>query len=631
MCGIAGIISKTNQIALKDTIWSMSQALKHRGPDGEGFSFFSGGQSVPVYSNETPILNKNNQNFLFNPTSYIGDISGEFILALAHRRLSIIDLSETGHQPMCDIQGDYWITFNGEIYNYIELREQLKQKGHVFVTQTDTEVVIASYKEWGVDCLQKFNGMFAFALLDIKAQRLFCARDRVGVKPFYYSNTSDSFAFASEYKAFIKSNILKFQINEIQQFDFLVNSNLETTEQSLFHGICELKPSHWLMYDLTSHSFQTKAYYFLPQESVKQRSETENIAVIHEKLLDAVRIRLRSDVEVGSCLSGGLDSSIIAGIVKYLQPGKSMKLFTAVFPSQTFDESHYANIVANYVDGYWKTVTPTAEEFFRDIESLNYFQDLPVWSTSTYAQHRVMQLAAENQIKVVLDGQGADELFGGYMHHYIALWKQSIGFSTFKLINEAKETVPKPYKTFAKQIVKDLFSLSVDYSKYFVVDKKHFAESKYTKLASKLNEQLAFDYNGRLKSFLKCEDRCSMAFGIESRVPFADDLELVNQIFSIEGNQKIQKGVSKYLLREATKSYVPFEIYSRKDKIGFETPIKSWFFPYKKHIIESIESQLDFIDVDYLNSNFDRLINEKPVFIVRLFSFAIWKKVYSEL
>jgi len=631
MCGIAGIISKTNQIALKDTVWSMSQAIKHRGPDGEGFAFFSDSQSLPVYSNETPIVNKNNQNFLFNPTRYIGDVSGEFILALAHRRLSIIDLSESGHQPMCDIQGDYWITFNGEVFNYIELRELLKQKGHVFVTQTDTEVVIASYKEWGVDCLQKFNGMFAFSLFDIKAKRLFCARDRVGVKPFYYSNTSNSFAFASEYKAFIKSNILKFQINEIQQFDFLVNSNLETAEQSLFNGICELKPAHWLMYDITSHLFETKAYYSLPQESVKQRSEKKNITVVHEKLLNAVRIRLRSDVEVGSCLSGGLDSSIIAGIAKNLQPDKSMKLFTAVFPSQNFDESYYAKIVANYVDGYWKTVTPTAEEFFRDIESLNYFQDLPVWSTSTYAQHRVMKLAAENQIKVVLDGQGADELFGGYMHHYIALWKQSNGFNTIKLINEAHETVPKAYKIFTKQVVKDLFSLSVDYSKYFVVDKKHFVKSKHTKLASKLNEQLAFDYNGRLKSFLKCEDRCSMAFGIESRVPFADDLELVNQVFAIEGNQKIQKGVSKYLLREAAKSYIPYEIYSRKDKIGFETPIKSWFLPYKKHILEVIESQLDFVDIDYFNFNFDRLLNEKPVFIVRLFSFAIWKKVYSEL
>ncbi len=629
MCGIAGLISKTNQVDVKQTIWAMSQAIKHRGPDGEGFTFFSSSQTIPAYSKETPSINKGQTTFLFNPSRFIADVEGEFKLAFAHRRLSIIDLSESGHQPMCDLQGDYWITFNGEVFNYIELREQLKQKGHVFITQTDTEVVIASYKEWGVECLQKFNGMFAFALFDKKAQRLFCARDRVGVKPFYFSNTPQSFAFASEYKAFIKSNLLKFEINEAQQFDFIVNANLETAEQSLFKGINELKPSHYLIYEISTHTFQIKRYYSLPKAALTQKTETENINSIHEKILNSVRLRLRSDVEVGSCLSGGLDSSIIAGIVKYLQPDKSMQLFTAVFPKETFDESHYAKTVANYVGGSWKTITPTAEEFFRDIETLNYFQDLPVWSTSTYAQHRVMKLASENQIKVVLDGQGADEIFAGYSHHYMALWKQQCSFKSFKLINDAHHTMPDAYKVFAKQLVKDVFRLSVDYSRYFVNNKKHFGKSKNDKLASSLNGQLEFDYNGRLKSFLKCEDRCSMAFGIESRVPFADDVELVNEVFSIEGNQKIQHGISKYLLREAAKLYIPNEIYTRKDKIGFETPIKAWLELYKQHILAIIESELDFIDLNYFNTNFDRLLTQKPSFILRLFSFAVWKKAYS--
>ncbi len=168
MCGIAGLISKTNSVSVKDTVFAMSQTIKHRGPDGEGFTFFSESVVVPAYSNETPQVNKESTQFKFNPSVAINTISTDCNIALAHRRLSIIDLSESGHQPMCDTSGDYWITFNGEVYNYIELREELKQKGHAFVTQTDTEVVVATYKEWGTNCLTRFNGMFAFALLDKK-------------------------------------------------------------------------------------------------------------------------------------------------------------------------------------------------------------------------------------------------------------------------------------------------------------------------------------------------------------------------------------------------------------------------------------------------------------------------------
>lgn len=628
MCGIAGIISKNNSVSLKDTIFAMSQAIKHRGPDGEGFAFFSKIHSVSVYSDDTPRINKESHSFLFNPNTSIQNIESNYEIAFAHRRLSIIDLTESGHQPMCDTKGDYWITFNGEVYNYIELREELKNKGHVFVTQTDTEVVLEAYKEWGFECLQKFNGMFAFALFDKKNNQLFCARDRVGVKPFYYSNTDSAFAFASEYKAFIKSKSVAFEINEVQQFDFIVNGNLENTEQSLFKGIYELKPSHYLVYNLNSHTFRISNYYDLPTNTLSVKSESEMIDIIEEKLLKSIHLRLRSDVEIGSCLSGGLDSSIIAGVAKHLQPNKQMKLFTAIFPDESFDETNYAKQVADFVGANWKTVSPTADEFFRDIESLNYFQDLPIWSTSTYSQHRVMKLAFENKIKVVLDGQGADELFGGYSHHYMALWKEKI---SFKSINESKQTIANPYKLFGKVLLKDAFSLSVNYSNYFNSDKKHFAKSKNEKLAFTLNDQLTIDYHGRLKSYLKCEDRCSMAFGIESRVPFADDLELVNFIFSIEGNMKIQKGISKYLLREASKKYIPNSIYSRRDKIGFETPVQKWLMPHKNQILDLINSELNFLNMDYLTSNFDEVLKHKPNFVVRLYSLVIWKKVYSKL
>ncbi len=631
MCGIAGIISKNNSVSLKETVFAMSQSIKHRGPDGEGFVFFDNLNSTPVYSNETPEVNKNNQQFLFNPQVALNDVFQNNTIALAHRRLSIIDLSASGHQPMCDTSSNYWITFNGEIYNYIELREELKQKGHQFITQTDTEVVIAAYKEWGTNCLSRFNGMFAFALCDKIENIIFCARDRVGVKPFYYMNRANSFAFASEYKAFIKSGLIKFEINEQQQFDYLVNANLETEQQSLFKHIDELKPSHYLIYNLKEHQLSIKSYYTISSTINNTITDAELISKIEEKVVNAIKLRLRSDVEVGSCLSGGLDSSIIAGVINHLQPNGNIKLFTAVFPTEKFDESNYAKLVSESINAKWKTVSPTAADFFREIETLNYYQDLPVWSTSTYSQHRVMKLAADNGVKVVLDGQGADELFGGYAHHYYSYWKQNLGFKTFAQIKESEATIYRPFQLFFKQQLKEYLNLSTNYSSSFNSSSQVYAKANHQPFSSSLNEQLKVDYFGRLKSFLKCEDRCSMAFGIESRVPFADDIELVDFIFSINGNKKIQNGISKYLLREATKAYIPKQIYERRDKVGFETPLKQWFLEHQSQVVDTITAQLDFVNHQTIKNNFQSLLETKAPFILRLYSFAIWKKVYSKV
>jgi asparagine synthase (glutamine-hydrolysing) len=243
-----------------------------------------------------------------------------------------------------------------------------------------------------------------------------------------------------------------------------------------------------------------------------------------------------------------------------------------------------------------------------------------------------MKLAAENNIKVVLDGQGADELFAGYSHHYMALWKELLNKGQFgkvlRSINDSKETIPNAYTLFGKQLVKDNLGLSVDYSKYIIDTKKSFGKSMNQKISNSLNHQLKMDYNGRLKSFLKCEDRCSMAFGIESRVPFADDVELVDLIFSIHGHKKIQQGVSKYLLREAAKTYIPTKIYNRKDKIGFETPVGKWFEPNKQQVIDTIVSELSFVNIQSVSSEFENLLNHKPGFLLRLYSLAVWKSVF---
>jgi asparagine synthase (glutamine-hydrolysing) len=629
MCGIAGIINKNTSNNFNKKLFEMSQSIKHRGPDGEGFVIMSNNNCTPIFSEDTPQKNCNNSSYNYNPQSSIHQFNSDFNFGLSHRRLSIIDLSEAGHQPMCDISNNYWITFNGEVYNYLELKTELILKGHVFVSNTDTEVVIASYKEWGTECLKKFNGMFAFALYDKIKNIIICARDRAGVKPFYYTNTNECFAFASEYKAFIKSKIVNFEINEPQMFEFLINETLETTEQSLFKNIFELKPANFIVYNLIDNNFTTHSFYDYNVQQHNHFNEKEIVNLIEEKLIKSIECRLRSDVEIGSCLSGGIDSSVIAGVYKHLLPTKQLKLFTAVFPNEKFDESRYAQLMSLHVNGVWQTVSPTPEEFFRDIESLNYSQDLPVWSTSTYSQYRVMKLAAENNIKVLLDGQGADELFAGYTHHYLTLWKESFGFNTIKKIQSAKQTVPNGFKLYAKQLIKENFNLSVNYSSFFIKEKNQLSNIKNQSLQNSLNKQLLFDYKGKLKSFLKCEDRCSMAFGIESRVPFADDIDLFELMFSIEGKHKIQNGVSKFLLREASKKYLPKDIYARRDKIGFEAPVKTWLLLNKKNIIESIE-RCDFIDINYISSHFDYLLQRKSSFLFRLYSLSIWIKAYKE-
>jgi asparagine synthase (glutamine-hydrolysing) len=527
------------------------------------------------------------------------------------------------------MSSNYWITFNGEIFNYLELKAELKEKGHQFLTQTDTEVILAAYKEWGTNCLEKFNGMFALALYDKLKQEIFCARDRVGVKPFYFINTPTTFAFASEQKAFLKSKLIPFEINETQQFDFILNAELETEEQSLFKNIYELKPSHYFIFNLKTFDLNINSYYDINLNSNHHSSESEIIDTIESKLKHAIDLRLRSDVEIGSCLSGGLDSSIIAGMIRQLQPAKSTQLFTAIFPHEAFDESNYAKEVANFVNGNWHTVSPNETDFFNDIEKLNYSQDLPIWSTSTYSQYRVMKLASENHIKVLLDGQGADELFGGYAHHYFSLWKELPLVSTFKSINDARQSIRHPFLNFGKQLLKENLHIGFDYSSYFHSPLNQIAKPRTIHFKNTLNEQLKTDYFGNLKSFLKCEDRCSMAFGIESRVPFADDVELVDYIFSVQGNKKIKNGVSKYLLREATKNYIPEKIYKRTDKVGFETPVEKWLTNYQSEILDVITHQLDFINHQQLKDNFTKLLSQKPTFVLRLYSLAIWKKVFS--
>jgi asparagine synthase (glutamine-hydrolysing) len=636
MCGIAGIILKQKvNFNLNQKIVAMTDALSHRGPDGEGF-ILAGDQTITPHFN-TLKQNYHRADLNYIPKTSLQDYDQNSFLAFGHRRLSIIDLSETGHQPMCNANGKIWITFNGEIYNYLEIKSDLKKIGHSFISESDTEVVLAAYKEWGFNCVERFNGMWAFCIYDSEKQLCFASRDRLGVKPFYYINNNNLLAFSSEQKAFIKAELIAAKINNNALHNYLINGLLETNSTNFFEGINELMPGNNLVFNLKTQELKITTYYNLTEHITltnDRLSEKELIDKIAYTFENSVKLRLRSDVEVGTCLSGGIDSSALAVTISEITK-QPLYCFTSIFKNQSINEEHFADSVANKIKAKHFKVEPTLEGFLEEIDSLIYSQDVPIWDTSTYAQYKVMELAKKNNIKVVLDGQGADELFGGYHHHFLAKWNNLFSQGHFMSgLNEilaSKKTISNPLQFFLKERIKQ--------KKYF--NKKHFDQffkpefltSSEIKNPSvyfnSVNEQLVEDiYQTRLKSFLKCEDRCGMWHSVESRTPFADDIELINLLFSFNGNKKIKNGVSKYLLREVVKNKLPEEIYKRYDKKGFETPMQQWMQKLRPQLLSEIKAaNFDFVNQNELEKT-DPTNSFQNKLLFKLFVLSRWQKLF---
>jgi asparagine synthase (glutamine-hydrolysing) len=635
MCGIAGIILKRNGTDLPRQIAAMTRSIRHRGPDGEGFLLVSQQQATP-YANPSQQFTRGDLNYI--PQQPLPDHAPGTFLAFAHRRLSIIDLSDSGHQPMCCQEARYWIVFNGEIYNYIELRHELKQLGHRFISESDTEVIIASYKEWGTACVQRFNGMWAFCIYDTEKQTCFASRDRLGVKPFYYVNNKDVFAFASEQKAFIKAGLIPFRISSKALYDYLLNDQLENEPANFFEGILELWPGCNLVYDLRRQDVSTSVYYHLRNEISRENDTLSDEALIEkigQSFERAVRLRLRSDVEVGTCLSGGIDSSALAVTIAGLNP-QPLHCFTSVFRGEAINEEFFADRVAAQIGARHHKVEPDPAVFEKEIATLVYSQDVPIWSTSTYAQYKVMELARQTGIKVVLDGQGADELFAGYHHHFLAKWNNLLSkghyLEAWKDISASGKTIPGAFSFFLKERLKAAYHFNQKHlARFFHTDflKSHTLRNPAV-YEQDVNAQLLRDiYDTRLKSFLKCEDRCGMWHSVESRTPFSDDVELINLMFSFDGNRKIRNGVSKHLLREALKDKLPREVYHRYDKKGFETPMSKWMKALKPGLMREIkEARFDFVNYTFLEkSDLSHPLHEKLIF--KLFVLSLWRKAFS--
>ena len=647
MCGIAGIFSK-NPVP-STIIKDMTDAIKRRGPDDEGYI------AVNTISGEVEVLTGNDSVI---SERRIDDFRGKANLYFGHRRLAIIDLSASAHQPMKNDDGTIWLVYNGEIYNYIELRDELRKKGYRFFSNSDTEVLLKSYEEWGENCVEKFNGMWAFVIYDRRKKILFGSRDRTGVKPFYYYIEPGLFIFSSEIKPIIKNPLVRSGINSKAVFYYLL-FGYEDPEDGFFKGIHELPPAHSFVYDLSNFELK-KFLYWRPETNTKmerfdERHFKEYVEETRRLIFDAISIRLRSDVPIGTCLSGGLDSSTVACFIHEInrdkrieEVGERQRVFTAVFEGKEIDESRWAEKVVKKTGAEWHRVSPDSQELINDLEELMKAQEIPFASTSIYAQFRVMKLAKEKGVKVLLDGQGGDEIFAGYPHFYISFFlEMTKNFAIFYFLKEFLKirNSPVDYKYLLKGILKSLgWRIAPRFLKARMREmakieakclKGDFLDS-HRKDLGEYEEFLVFSLNSlsskliekSLRSLLRYEDRNSMWFSVEARTPFSDDINLIELQVRIPSVYKIRNGWSKFLLRNAVRGILPNEIVWRRDKKGFLTPEKEWILDRWNYFEDIIFSEREFFDPEKVLKFKSQLLNEGSLW--RFINIGLWKKVFFE-
>lgn len=564
MCGIAGIIqNKPNRN--RETLTRMTRSLAHRGPDGEG-----------LWQNDTQ-------------TALLG-----------HRRLAILDLTDAASQPMHfssqQTRNRYSIVHNGEIYNYIELRRQLQNEGYQFHTQSDTEVILAAYDFWQDECVEYFDGMFAFAIWDEEEQELFAARDRFGEKPFYFWHENGELIFASEIKAIWAAGISK-TANLQMLFNFITigyTGNPANPQETFYQQIQKLPPASRLYFNPLDGFFLIDKYYEIDPDEQDTKITVQAAIEKFQSLFDAsLRRRLRSDVPIGCSLSGGLDSSSIITRIQQLQPAAKLHCFTAHFPGYEKDELLYARLVANQ----WQLPHHISVLHDADLPELwqhfMYHQEEPVGSASAFAQYMVYKLAAESGTKVLLDGQGADETLAGYHKYYKWYWQEL--FVRRRLLRSKEITYARALgvkeKFGAKNIMAALFPdlASVILERQYLLHalQQPDLHPEFVRLQSKeayyttpemhhLNGVLHFNatQNG-LEELMRYADKNAMAHGREPRLPFLSH-ELVNFLFTLPAHFKIRNGWTKWILRQSINQQLPDAIVWRKDKTGFEPPQQQW-------------------------------------------------------
>jgi asparagine synthase (glutamine-hydrolysing) len=659
MCGISGAISK-NKININSFL-RMNQIIKHRGPDDEGFVLFNDSQFEVLGSNDTA-KETWEANGIYLPVNKVEQSTIQAQVAFGHRRLSILDLSPKGHQPMCGDEERYWITFNGEIYNYIEIRDELIQLGHSFNTDTDTEVILNAYKQWGIECLHKFNGMWAFALYDRIEQSIFLSRDRFGIKPLYYwFSPEGDFYFGSEIKQFTVLPGWRAVLNRDRALDYLYYALMDHTDESLFNGVYILSPGCCFESKIKDVKSENGKLHFLkwynPVTLPSKISFEDAKVQFLEKFKDAIKLHLRADVPVGSALSGGLDSSSIVSYINILlkQQGKSelQKTFSSCSHDERFDERKWMDEVVKEtrVDGHF--IYPKGGNVFKLTENILWNLDEPYQSQAAYLSNHVFKEASYNKVKVLLNGQGADEYLSGYgafqrfrhkklflKGNFYVLFKEmkSIKSLTNIFLELIKDNLPMSCLSFLHKNFRKKHNLDKILNNKIINTKNYIHpyvlnQYKKTKLLNISEYQI---FKDPLQKYLKWEDRNSMAYSVEARVPFLD-FRLVEFVRSLPLEYLDEKGLSKKILVESMEGILPEVIRQRKDKKGFITPEEVWF---KKDYFE------DFVNLFKDNIKYSKgIINEKEAIIFfndvktgkipfsydywRIIIFCIWMKIFE--
>ena len=605
MCGIAGIINKNGAPVDRGLLQQMTELARHRGPDGVGYH-----------------LSAN--------------------VGLGHRRLAIIDLSDGGHQPMHSGDGRLTITFNGEIYNYLEIREELQSRGHRFVSSSDTEVILAAYTEWGAECVHQFNGMWAFAIHDQQRSVLFCSRDRFGVKPFNYIDNSGLFAFASEIKQLLDMLPRRIANSDVMH-TFLISGLVDYSEDTFFQNVRKLLPGHNLLVDLKSGTVQCQQYYKVHAAELEGATPQEIEQRFIELFSSSVEFRLRSDVPAGTCLSGGLDSSAIAMLAapQYRsRSGQPFHALTAISTSSENNESGYAQRMVEHAGLHWLSITPTPADFMQAMPDIAYHQDEPIPSPSPVMQYFVMRLARENGIPVLLDGQGADETLLGYQYYFgmylrRVLRENGVVASLRALRSAVAQNARLSYgsalmyafgaATPRLRYLRDRLGATHLYSTPILPQ----VLSDHAACVNELHSFQAQEISTyTLPALLRYEDRNSMAFGVETRLPFLD-YRLVELCMGLSLENKIREGWTKWILRKCMAGTVPDAIVWRKDKIGFEAPDACWMTSEESHVrrtIMSSELVRSISNEVQLEASLSRMPLRNRW---RLYSLAIWGERFN--
>lgn len=666
MCGIGALLDPRGGLQ-PGALQAMQATVRHRGPDDEGLVLFRGDGATPsAFGGDDTDPAAYSSGLPYAPSREASGAGA--ILGLAHRRLSILDLSAAGHQPMCTADREVWITYNGEVYNYVELRAELEALGHSFASHSDTEVILAAYRAWGRECLSRFNGMFAFVIFDRARRRLFAARDRFGVKPLYYwVSPGGMLALASEIKQFTVLPGWQARVNGQRAYDFLNWGLLDHTDETMFAGVYQLRGGEALELDAKGPvraedgRLQVRRWYE-PRPAPFRGTPADAATELRRLLTDSVRLRLRADVPVGTCLSGGLDSSSIVcvmnGLLRAQDAQARQKTFSACAAVKRFDERDFIDEVVRHTGTDAHYVYPGLDGLFPKLDDITRHQDEPFGSTSIYAQWSVFALAAENHVKVMLDGQGADEQFAGY-HNYFAprfggmlrslrwaaLWREMRetsrlhGYPLSWGIKQALNNVlPEPVRQPLRRLAGkpgEAAPAWLAMGRLGAVPRDPFREAGSARAESVRAMSLSQLAATSLPMLLHWEDRDSMAHSIEARVPFLD-YRLVEFVLGLPEDLKIASGMTKRVLRESMRGVLPERVRERVDKLGFVTPEEVWVREqgpelFRRALRDAVEASAGIIGSAGADLLEHTIAGRQPFNFVlwRMISFGAWMRVFS--